>query len=508
MSYHGRGMYQWDTWYCVHAPTQTVHAFYLQQRRPGSDRTAQEESSLGHAVSTNLFDWTELPPILPPHPPGQTGDLQSWTGSCIELNGKYHLYYTIRSSSNAYKHQQIGLAVSDDLMTWEEYAGNPVLTPDPRWYNTPEHPAAHGLVCCRDLMVVKHDRRPGLFGVFATRMPTEELPQGAVFAGAYSEDGRHWQQTPPLYRSPEHRYNIVEMPDLFYWEGRWVLTWLEDTLYGNREVLGTPYGTCGTVYAVSDRLEGPYTEPTDNQLLCSMGYNGFSLRTVDFKGKKYAMYSRGERLQENEQKPVCGSLAPPKEMRTVDGRLRLCLAADLLLNRQTARYSFEGGLPPRINHHIYYENEGRWQRDANSLQGAVRYAWCRYCFEPEVADCLLSATVTLEQGIAAGVTLRQACDHRNAMTALTVFFDEPRQVIAAATLPRFQVIDQRPFPVERGRAYRLQVLNNHPFVEVYVDEVLWLQFVSYVGAEIGSLGLLVDRGRARFAQIDVRTLQL
>ena len=55
---------------------------------------------------------------------------------------------------------------------------------------------------------------------------------------------------------------------------------------------------------------------------------------------------------------------------------------------------------------------------------------------------------------------------------------------------------------------RVQAINTGRFVEVYVDKVLWLQFINYVGTETGSLGLLVDLGRAWFAPLDVRTLQL
>ena len=507
MNYHGEGMYQWDTWYCPKKGTDEIHAFYLQTRRPGSQRTAREEASIGHAVSVNLLDWTELPPIIPPEPPGEIGDLQSWTGSTIEHNGRYYMYYTMRSSQDAYKVQCIGVAVSDDLMTWEKYSGNPVIEPDPRWYNTKDNPAIHGLVCCRDLMVVKHDRRPGYFGVFATRTVTEEIQEGAVFAGAYTEDMVNWEQTPPVYRHPENKYSIVEMPDLYYLGGKWILTWLEDNLYGNREILGNPYDTCGTVYAVSDCLEGPYLQPEDPILLASMGYNGFSCRTVDFQGKKYVLYSRGERLMENEYKPVVGSLSTPKEVRMIDGKLCYCFA-DLLLQKEKRRINFEKGIPVRIDHHIYYENEGRWNQNENILTGQIRHSWCRYCFAPELQNFVLSATVSLIDGVAVGISLRQYTDHRNDMTAVTVFLDADRQVVAAASLPRFQILDMRPYPVERGRKYHLKVTNIGSFIELYIDEILVLQFVCYVGAEQGSMGLLVDRGTACFSDVSISELSV
>ena len=156
-----------------------------------------------------------------------------------------------------------------------------MLIADGRWYTTAESPGPNGVVDCRDLMVVKHPSRPGWFGVFATRLApgtrtgrrrqTTSCPAVRCSAGAYSEDLVHWEQTGPVFRSDRDAYSIVEMPDLFELDGRWYLTFLEDNAYGNRDVLGEPELSCGTRYAVSDRIEGPYAEPADNILLASRG---------------------------------------------------------------------------------------------------------------------------------------------------------------------------------------------------------------------------------------------
>ena len=506
MNYHGKGMYQWDTWYCKKKGTDEIHAFYLQRRRPDSTRTEVEEASIGHAVSTNLLDWTELPPIIQPQPRGELGDLQSWTGSTIENDGKYYIFYTIRSSRDDYKVQSIGMAVSDDLINWDKYEGNPIIRPDARWYNTKNHPSVHGLVCCRDLIVVKHNIKPGYFGIFATRKVTEEFQQGAVFAGAYSENFTKWEQTPPVFQNAKNKYTIVEMPDLFYMDGHWILTWLEDNLYGNREILGTSYDTCGTVYAVSDTLEGPYIEPEDNCLLMSMGYNGFSCRTVDYRGKKYVLFSRGERINENEQKPIFGTLSTPKEVRMINGKVYYCFT-DLLLQKQKAVHTFENGLPSRITHHIYYENEGTWEKNERFIQGNIQYSWCRYCFEPKVQNYILSVTITPEKCVAAGVSIRQFTDHRNEMSALAIYIDFPRQVIAAASLPRFQISDMRPFHCEYGRSFHMNIVNIGNYVEVYIDDILMLQFISYIGITEGTTGFLLDRGCAQFSNVKIIELK-
>ena len=118
-----------------------MHAFYLQQLRPGGDRSELEADSIGHATSRNLIDWAEQPPGRPSGPAGRARATWS-TGPGRRSRGPdgYYLFYTIRSSGDGGREQSIGLATSPDLWTWTKHPANPVLTPDPRWYTTGESP--------------------------------------------------------------------------------------------------------------------------------------------------------------------------------------------------------------------------------------------------------------------------------------------------------------------------------------------------------------------------------
>jgi len=503
LNFHGKGMYQWDTWYCRKKDEEEIHAFYLQQLRPGSHRTRLEADSIGHAKTNNLLDWEELPPVISPEPPGKIGDLTNWTGSTIEHNGKYYMFYTIRSSVDDGKVQMIGLATSDDLYNWHKYEGNPVITPDPRWYNTIQNPSVNGIVDCRDLMVVKHDKRPGYFGVFATRIPTRELPEGAVFAGAYSEDLIHWEQTPPVYRSKENKYSIVEMPDLFKLDGKWYLTWLEDTAYGKREIFDDPYLTSGTVYAVADNIEGPYIEPENNILIASMGFNGISCRTVDFKGKKYVLYTMAERINENETKHTFGTLSVPKEIKVIGGRLCACFAEDILSEKLGEYLIGPSYLPPQIGFYNQHETPGEWEQDNNLISGSARTTWARYTFDVNSDNFLYESDVMLEDGNAAGLVIRQG-ENKSGGVAL---LDFSHQRVMFCTVPRFQIVDIRKFELKYGKKYNIKILANDKFIEVYIDDVLILQFVWYFSFE-GKPGLLVDRAKVRFENIRARRLEV
>lgn len=509
MRYHGEGLYQWDTW-CHVGPDGLVHAFYLQQARPGGTRSAQDADSLGHAVSRNLIDWEEQPPVLPPAPAGEPGDLVNWTGSTIRAHDRFHLFYTIRSSATQGRVQSIGLASSDDLWTWTKHPDNPVLTPDGRWYTTEAEPGPNGVVDCRDLMVVKHPSSPGWFGVFATRVAgsgpsvpdtvdPDELPRGAAFGGAYSEDLVHWEQTGPVFRSTRDAYAIVEMPDLFELGGRWYLTFLEDNAYGNRDVLGEPEISSGTRFAVADRIEGPYVEPDDNVLLASRGFNGISCRTVMFRDRLHVTYTSCERELENETKPTFGALSLPKELRLVGGRPRLVFA-EIVRERVTGTLIAPGQEPVPAEHHGTHESRGRWVRESGRWLGTIGTAWARRSFGPPAGDVIASVSLRLDHGVAAGLLVRQTGNR-----GLVALLDAERQQVALCTVPRFQVVDARRWSVERGREYHLRVVGNGEFIEVFLDDELVLQSVWY-GARSGAVGLLVDRGRAEFCDLELQTL--
>lgn len=500
MLFHGTGIYQWDTFGVRKRGTDEFHVFYLQTARPGSTRTAEELACWGHAYSTNLLDWTELPVTLPPMPKGQIGDLQSWTGSVVDWEGKYYFYYTARSSDTNGRQQRIFLATSDDLMTWEPYEGNPVISPDPRWYDTYENPGIYGVVDCRDPMVVKHDKKPGHFCVFVPRIPSEEFQPGAVLAGAYSEDMIHWEQTPPIYSDPKHRFTIVEMADLFKLGDKWVLTWLSDSRYGNRDILGDYFSTSATFYAVSDNVEGPYVEPEDNTLLRSWNFNGYSLRTLDWNGEKLALYVMGGQTLGNPHRPRQDVLGIPKKV-IADGDQVHLAWWDGIREKVVDTPIAAGTLPPTTGLKDAYENPGRWNAENGQITGASQYGWSRYAFGPDAENFIYTASVTLQSGVAAGLMFLQ----RSSNDGLCAFLDVDAQRIGVATIHGFYIVDLRPMKLEAGRTYEVRVMVIERHIDVFVDGILMVQCQSHVGGK-GPVGVLVDRAEAAFSNIQLEIL--
>ena len=111
-----------DAWFLVHDGL--VHCFYLTWPA-GAPR--HRHWNIGHATSTDLVHWTRCGHAL------RQGPADAWddglaTGSVLRWQDRFWMAY----SSN--RTAQVGVAVSDDLMTWTKHPGNPVTGIDPRYY--------------------------------------------------------------------------------------------------------------------------------------------------------------------------------------------------------------------------------------------------------------------------------------------------------------------------------------------------------------------------------------
>lgn len=498
MNYHPNGMRMWDTWYLNHKGE--VHAFHLQVLEPESHRTQREAYGVGHAVSCNLLDWKELPNALEPGEVGSGEDLNIFTGCVFEREGACYLYYTQRDSRNEGRVQRIALAVSKDFRHFEKYSDNPVIEPDPKYFCNEDNPALWEIVDCRDLIVVENPEGEGYYGFYAARRHAKEMPEGAVIACVYSSDLFHWHHLGPVFTT--RRHTIIEVPDVFYMEGRWYMTLLVSNEYGSRDLFEEEELVGGTIYAVSEKIDGPYVEETDNVILGSRLPNGITCRSLMFDGKRYVLYTMMERQGEHDcGGPSPGLLSTPKEYRIIDGKLR-AVYADLLEKKCSENLLTEElRTQPLTGCRVLYETIAQWEVLGEKITGQIRTCWNRYQFDIRAETFVYSARICVEEGAAAGVVFKQS----DGYSGYGVLLDYKWQKLIFCRMPGIGIIDCRKCRLEYGRSYHLRVVCLGKHYEVYLDDVLYIQCVSYL-FQNGIMGLFLDRAKAEFSDIAIQFL--
>lgn len=200
----------WDFWFA--RDEDEIHIFYLQ-----ADRALKEEHlrhwhvSIGHAVTTDLIHWDILPDAL--HPSSDEADFDSyttWTGSIIQRDGLWYMFYTGGKKSEGALIQRIGLATSSDLTTWHKHDKNPLIEASPEWYELLDLDAWHDQAW-RDPYVFQAD--DGIYHAFITARKKEGLSDARGVVGhAQSHDLLTWQVLPPIAEVDDFGY--LEVPQL------------------------------------------------------------------------------------------------------------------------------------------------------------------------------------------------------------------------------------------------------------------------------------------------------
>jgi beta-fructofuranosidase len=162
----------------------------------------------GHAASQDLIHWTDLPIALAPTPggPDETGCFSG----CAVNNGQPTFVYTgTRGARHEIQTQCIATS-SDDLLTWQKYEGNPVLS---------EVPAESGQTRdFRDPFVWKEGDT--WYAVIGSRI---QDMGGAIFLYR-SPNLIHWEYLNPLLLGDKKQHGAIwECPNFFKLGDQWVL---------------------------------------------------------------------------------------------------------------------------------------------------------------------------------------------------------------------------------------------------------------------------------------------
>ncbi len=167
----------------------------------------------GHAVSRDMIHWKDMPIALEPDrdydndPEGGC-----FSGCAVEKDGLLYLFYTASAKHGNKLYQTQCLATSRDGVHFEKYAGNPLIS---------RHPEG-ALAPFRDPKVFSAS---GKWYMVVGGTVKSENPEGDGRVFLYeSEDLYKWQYKGAILESKGKLGTMMECPDFFELNGKWILT--------------------------------------------------------------------------------------------------------------------------------------------------------------------------------------------------------------------------------------------------------------------------------------------
>ena len=302
----------WDFWLADDG--ERHHLFFLYASRALKDPEARHyRASIGHAVSTDLTDWTRVEDALVRSDAPAFDDLATWTGSIVRGDdGLWRMFYTGSTlAPDGLKNiQSIGVATSEDLYGWTKSAANPILTADPRWYETLS-PDWHD-EAFRDPWVFRDPTGEGWHMLITARAKTGDPFSRGVVGHATSTDLDHWVLQPPLTSPVDDGFGQLEVTQTESVDGQPVLIFsclAEHASAARREHTG------GVWAAPAGGLVGPFDIDAAYPITDASLYSGRLVRLRDGSWAMLAFRLTGEHT------PFVGEITDPLPVAWDGGRL-------------------------------------------------------------------------------------------------------------------------------------------------------------------------------------------
>jgi sucrose-6-phosphate hydrolase SacC (GH32 family) len=202
------------------------HVFYL---LPDGRSLAWE-----HIVSKDLVHWRELPRALDAGRKGEPDEWNAASGSIVEKDGTFHIFYVGFNSGHPNGRQQIMHATSKDLIKWTKHPEHTFVGDGVTYWSKPKSPPLQGDTdeSFRDPYVWWNEQDQQWWMAMVAR---HAKTQKYVLGRCVSKDLIHWEQVEPF-----QNIRGDDCPDIFQSGGRW---------YCIRNI---------SYYSSSESLLGPY----------------------------------------------------------------------------------------------------------------------------------------------------------------------------------------------------------------------------------------------------------
>jgi hypothetical protein len=196
------------------------HIFYI--RHDNTKVFLETERDFGHAVSADMYSWTQLPAVMSVR--DSSWDNQHvWAPSIVELDSVYYMFYTGVTGipGDPVAEQRIGLATSTDLMTWNRL-DQPLLSCRDVPWGWCGHSYLNGF---RDPFVMPDPALPGHWLMYYAAAPAADSAGMVVSVAASDGDLSRWTDLMPLWITdqPYSPGTIDESPHLFKHGNQWFM---------------------------------------------------------------------------------------------------------------------------------------------------------------------------------------------------------------------------------------------------------------------------------------------
>lgn len=443
------------------------HLFYLKDYR---DEAGHGKGTPWFQLVTRDFvhfdDWGEALP----RGPQDAQDLWVFTGSVIEHEGTFHIFYTGHNSlfqPQGKPVQAVLHATSPDLRTWTKDDNFAFFAP--MGYERDDW---------RDPFVFWNEEAGAFWMLLAARKPDGPSRHRGCVALAASRDLIDWQVQPPFW-SPD-LYFTHECPDLFKIGEWWYLVY---STFSERHV---------THYRMSRSLSGPWLAPA-NDAFDGRAY--YAAKTAGDGQRRFLFGWLPTRVGEKDDGgwQWGGDLVVHEIVQDENGILSV-RPPDSVRAAFTAAQNFT--LRPAL---------GAWKFDGASAAADATSRFSAALAGELPRTCLIETEITLAPDtVSAGLLLRAAGD----LDHYTQLRLEPaRQRLVFDRWPRpgdqpFML--ERPLAMTPGVPIRLQVLVDDTCVVAYANDQVALSCRMY-DHRAGEWGLFVTEGEALFTNLAVKT---
>ena len=464
------------------------HLFHLSCPRDslGKQYPYRCTTSQRHVVSTDLVNWKELPIALKPGPDDYDLD-GAWTGSIIERNGMFHLFYT-GHRAGAKNPQTICVSTSIDGVSFEKSRKNPLLKPDPEIFED---------IDFRDPYIFWNAEEKSYWMLIAARHATGPERRRGTIALATSNDLEVWTAPQPFY-SP---WNTMcpECPEMFKLGDWWYLVYSHFS------------ENMKTTYRISRSSRGPWQVPRVPGLDGRRLYAAKSLPDGDRRLVWGSLYERVG-LSNNSDWTYGGDFAAPRQLKSMsDGVLAVSLPVEVVTSFST-KAPFE-----------FVPKMGEWKGNGlPELVGAASsFAYGLLKTEGEAAQ-MLQCTITAGESYSPFGILVYPSEELNPSFALV--FEPTRQTVSImqypqsldpfwasltkAKVPVYEIdgprMVERPLSFKPGNDVQVKIIVEGSMIDAFVNDEVALAYRAYdAGMSVSTFGVFLEDNRVSFKNISV-----